>query len=115
MTSRSSPFDDVRLLPREVVMVLDVEDHLRAELLRDVLVDERVVRRGVAAHQLHRGPVFLAVGCRSSDSHARCFSSLGKSRDGPSRACCSDRTPRARAARLRVREQREVFAGFKVR
>ena len=52
---------DVAFFPREVVMVLDVEDHVRAELPRDVLVDERVVRRGVAAHQVHRGPVFLAV------------------------------------------------------
>ena len=34
---------DVRFFPREVVMVLDVEDHVRAELLGDVLVDERVV------------------------------------------------------------------------
>ena len=47
MTSRSSPFTTWRFFPREVVMVLDVEDHVRAELLRDVLVDERVVRGGV--------------------------------------------------------------------
>jgi hypothetical protein len=39
---------DVTLLPREVVVVLDVEDHVRAEFLRDVLVDERVIRRSRA-------------------------------------------------------------------
>ena len=51
---------DVRLLPREVVMVLDVEHDMSADLLRDAFVDERVVRGGVAAHEVHGGPVFLA-------------------------------------------------------
>ena len=53
--------NDVLLLPREVVMVLQIEQHLRAEILGDVTVNARVVRRGVLAHQLHRVPVFLAL------------------------------------------------------
>ena len=52
--------NDVLLLPREVVVVLQIEQHLRAEVLRDVPVNARVVRRRVLAHQLHRVPVFLA-------------------------------------------------------
>ena len=48
------------LAPREVVVVLDVEQHLDAERARDVRVNQRVIRRGVPAHQLHRRPVFLA-------------------------------------------------------
>ena len=52
--------DHVPLFPGEVVMVLEVQQHFGAEIGGHVLVDERVVRRGVAAHQLHRRPVFLA-------------------------------------------------------
>ena len=52
--------DYVFLFPREVVMVLQVEQHLRAEVRRHVLVDEGVVGRGVAAHQFHRFPILLA-------------------------------------------------------
>ena len=53
---------DVALLPREVVVVFQVEEDLQAQVLGDVLVDERVVGGCVLAHQLHRGPVFLAFG-----------------------------------------------------
>ena len=52
--------DDVPLLPGEVVMVFQVQQHLGPEIGGDVLVDERMVRGGVTAHQLHRRPVFLA-------------------------------------------------------
>ena len=48
------------LAPGEVVMVLDVEQHLDAQRTRDVRVNERVIRRGIPAHQLHRRPVLLA-------------------------------------------------------
>ena len=49
----------MRFLPGEVVVVLDVEHDMSTHLLRDVLVDERMVRRRVAAHEVHGRPVFL--------------------------------------------------------
>ena len=52
--------DHVPLFPSEVVVVLQVEQDLGAEIRRHVLMDEGVVSRGVAAHQLHRGPILLA-------------------------------------------------------
>ena len=52
--------DDVLLLPREVVMVLYIQQHLRTEILRDVPVDARVVRCRITAHQLHRLPILAA-------------------------------------------------------
>ena len=52
----------VAFLPREVVMVFDVQQHACAEMPRDVFVDEEVIRGGVFAHQFHRRPVFPAVG-----------------------------------------------------
>ena len=52
--------DEVPLLPSEVVVVLHIEQHLRAEILRDVPVNARVVRRRVLAHQFHRGPILLS-------------------------------------------------------
>ena len=48
------------LAPREVVMVLDVEQHLDAERLRDVRVNQRVIGGGIPAHQLHGRPVLLS-------------------------------------------------------
>ena len=39
-----------------------LENQVGAEFSPDVAMDERVVRRGVMAHQVHGGPVFLAVG-----------------------------------------------------
>ncbi len=47
----------VNFLPGEVVVVLDVQDHARAQASRDVAMDECVIRRRVLSHQLHRGPV----------------------------------------------------------
>ena len=47
------------LTPGEVVMVLDVEPHLDAQRARDVRVNQRMIRRGISAHQLHRRPVLL--------------------------------------------------------
>ena len=41
-------------------MVLDVEQDLDAQRARDVGVNQRVIRRGIPAHQLHRRPVLLA-------------------------------------------------------
>ena len=52
--------NDMFLFPREVVVVLQIQQHLRAEIFRDVPMNARVVRRGISAHQLHRVPVFLA-------------------------------------------------------
>ena len=52
--------DEVLFFPREVVMVLDVKYNFRAEIFGDVLVDAGMVRGGVAAHQFHGVPVFLA-------------------------------------------------------
>jgi hypothetical protein len=42
--------DDVPFLPREVVVVLHVEQHLHAEVLGDVLVNHCVIGSGVMAH-----------------------------------------------------------------
>ena len=47
------------LLPREVVVVLHVEQHVKPEVPGNVLMDERMIRGGVTAHQFHRRPVFL--------------------------------------------------------
>ena len=101
---------DVALFPGEVVVVLDVEDHFRAERARDVFVDEGMIRRGVMAHQVHRGPVFLArfVIEREPREMLQFLRQL---------AVAIHREPavmlanlRARSARAAVREQREVFA-----
>ena len=110
---RSLPVHDqlltvVGLLPREVVVVLDVEHHLRGERLRDVPVDELVVRRRVAPHEVHRLPVLLpGLGVEVEPSEVaqlrrqlrvRAHRQLGVVlRDG-----------RTRAAAPRMREQREV-------
>ena len=51
--------DDVSLFPREVVMVLQVQQHLRPKVPGDVFVNARMVRRRVASHQFHRRPVLL--------------------------------------------------------
>ena len=70
--------DHVPLFPSEVVVVLQVEQDLGPEVRCHVLVDEGVVGRGVAAHQLHRGPIFLAFR-RIQDNQASRFNSLGRS------------------------------------
>ena len=54
------PIDDVALLPGEVVVVLDVQEHLGTEVTGDMAVDEFVVGRRVTPHELHGRPVFLA-------------------------------------------------------
>ena len=51
----------VRLLPREVVVVLDRGQRLGSQVLDDAAVDDLVVGRGVAAHEVHRVPVLLAL------------------------------------------------------
>src|SRR5207237_9125539 len=48
------------LSPREVVMILDVEQHVYAERPRDMRVNERMIRRRIFSHQFHGRPVFLA-------------------------------------------------------
>jgi hypothetical protein len=48
------------LSPGEVVVILDVEQDLDAQRPRNVRVNERVIRRRIPAHQLHRRPVLLA-------------------------------------------------------
>lgn len=53
--------NDMLFIPREIVVVLQIQQHLRAEMLRDVAVNARVIRRRVLAHQLHCVPVFLAL------------------------------------------------------
>ncbi len=60
MTSRSWPPIHVTFFPREVVVVLGIDDDMCAECAGDVFVDKRVVRGGVVAHRIHRGPVLLA-------------------------------------------------------
>ena len=47
------------LAPREVVMILDVEQHFDAESTRHLLVNQFMIRRGIAAHELHGGPILL--------------------------------------------------------
>jgi len=68
-TMRSRP--PWRSFHAEVMMIFNVQQHARAEVPRDVLVDELVIRRGVLAHQLHRCPVFPAVGGTGDRAIAR--------------------------------------------
>ena len=104
---------DVRFLPREVVMVLDVEDDVCAELVGNVLVDERVVRGGVVVHQVHRGPVFLAVGvvAREPREVLEFFRQVFVA--GHRALAVVIAHLRTGSARTRVREQREVIARLK--
>jgi hypothetical protein len=48
------------LTPREIVVVLDVEQDPDAERPGDVPVNHGVVRCRIPAHQLHRCPILLA-------------------------------------------------------
>ncbi len=57
-----SAVDEVAFPPGEVVVVFDVEEDLEAKVAGDVVVDEGVIGGGVASHEFHGGPVFLAVG-----------------------------------------------------
>jgi hypothetical protein len=50
----------VLLAPGEVVVVLDAGERRRPQRRRHPAVDDRVVRRGVLAHQLHLRPILLA-------------------------------------------------------
>ena len=105
--------DHVAFFPREVVVVLDVEDYIRAELAHDVVVDERVVGRSVMAHQVHRIPVFLAR-CFFERKPCEVFQFLRQ----PAVAIHRDAAVvlanlRACSARAAVRKQREVFARLK--
>jgi hypothetical protein len=105
---------DVRFLPGKVVMVLDVEHDMRADLLRDVLVNERVVRRGVAAHEVHRGPVFLARFFLKGEPREvlqllrQIVATIHRD------AAVVLAHLRTRAARAAVAQQREVFARWHV-
>ena len=92
-TSLLHAVDHVLLFPREVVMVLQIEQHLRAEIRRDVLVNERVVRRGVSAHQFHRGPIFLPF-LRIQRQPGQPLQLARQIRELAERqSCCNDRTP----------------------
>lgn len=51
---------EVGFAPGEVVVVLDVEEDLCAEVAGDVGVDELVICSGVTAHELHGCPILLA-------------------------------------------------------
>lgn len=53
--------NDMLLFPRKVVMVLQVQQHLRAEMLRNMAMDAGVICRRIAAHQFHGIPIFLAL------------------------------------------------------
>ena len=50
-------FAVVPLFPGEVVVVLDIEQDLRAEVLRDMPVDQRMIGRRLRAHELHGRPI----------------------------------------------------------
>ena len=52
---------EVRLSPCEVVVVFNIEQDVRAEMLGDVFVDEMVVGRGVIAHEGHGRPVLRTL------------------------------------------------------
>ena len=62
LNTRTIAADDVAFLPGEVVMIFEIEKHLRTEVRGEMFMDKGVVCRGVASHEVHRGPVFLAVG-----------------------------------------------------
>ena len=98
------------LAPREVVMILDVEPDLDAQRPRDVRVNERVIRRRVPAHQLHRRPVLLArFGRQIEPRQMRQFlRQLGMELARQPAVVLSDL--RAGAAAAGVAEEREVLA-----
>src|SRR5688572_24156547 len=105
---------DVTLLPREVVVVLDVQDDARAELFRDVLVDEFVVRRRVAPHQVHRVPIFLTR-FFIQRKPGEVLELLRQIRTAGHRDFAISITNlRPGSARTRMTEQREVFAGWQI-
>ena len=53
--------NEMAFLPRKIVMVLDIQQDLSAQMLGHVLMNERVVGSSVSPHQLHGCPVFLTL------------------------------------------------------
>ena len=106
--------DDVLFFPREIVMVFQIEQHLRAEVFRDVLVDAGMVRRRVAPHQFHRVPVFLAfLGIERQPRQPFQFAGqVRKLRERDFAVVIANR--RARAATAAVRQQRDVCSRLKI-
>src|SRR5689334_23672367 len=91
-------------------MVLDVEPHLAADRLRDMTMDQLVVRRRVAAHQLHRIPVFLSRLAREIEPCEMRELLRQRGVNAAGDAAVMLRDLRARAAAARVAEQREIVA-----
>src|ERR1035441_9926918 len=52
--------DYMALFPGEVVMVFEIQQHFGSKISGHMLVDQRVIGGGIAPHQLHCRPVFLA-------------------------------------------------------
>ena len=90
-------------------MVLDAGDRLGAHRLGDPLVDQRVIGGGVFAHQVHRGPVFLARLAVQVEPRqpAQLRRQLGVLVHRQLRIKVGDRRPRAAAAA--VAKQREIL------
>ena len=98
------------LTPGEVVMILDVEQDLDAQRTRNVRVNERVIRRGIPAHQLHRRPVLLARFSREIEPRQmrQFLRQLGMELARQPAVVLRDL--RTRAAAAGVAEEREVLA-----
>ena len=101
----------MRLLPREVVVVLHIQQHLRAQMTRHVPMDHRMVGRRIPAHQLHGRPVLLALrGIQVQPGQVlERVRQLGVPAHG--QLAVVRRHGRARPAAAAVAEQREVGPG----
>ena len=101
----------VPLAPGEVVVVLDVGQHLGAQLAGEPRVDDLVVGGGEVAHQVHRLPVLLPrLGVELEPGEVgELLRQLGMQPAGDLRVVAGDQG--ARAARARVREHGQVGAG----
>ena len=106
--------DDMLFFPREVVMVLQIQQHRRTEMRRDVAMDARVVRRRVLAHQFHRGPIFLAL-LRIQREPCEPFQLARQIRElAECNLAVVIANRCARAAAAAVRQQRNVSSGWQM-
>jgi hypothetical protein len=107
-------FAIVVFFPGEIVMILDIQENSRAEALGDVLVNERVVRGCVTAHEVHGVPIFLTgFGIERQPGKAFKFAvEVGMRGNGSFRIIIANGG--AGSAAAAVSEKREVFAGGEV-
>src|SRR6202047_5327924 len=104
--------DQVPLFPGEVVVVLNIEDHVRSKFACNEVMNERVIGRGIATHQVHRGPVFLPGRFieRKPGKVLQFFRQFRMSFHRDTAVMLADLC--TGAARSTVRKKCEIFTGF---